>query len=202
MSFNNSSYIENYTYKDRGVLIPKGSIIIMPMANQTSDPDGFLRCDGRSVSSADYPDLYAVIGTNFGGNSTNFKLPNYESQFLYGKSNVSGEMNESIGNNNHTLTAAQLPSHRHSFTTKSHSHTGWESAHPNLSGEPYNDDFNNSGGGGRGIHAAGLQTIGDSYGIGADSANATITFGNSGKSSPSSFSILPVHKLMVFLIKY
>ena len=198
MSFNNSDYIENYTYKDKGVLIPKGSIIMMPMANQTSDPDGFLRCDGRSVPSALYPDLYAVIGTNFGGNSTNFKLPNYESQFLYGKSNVSGEMNESIGNNNHTLTAAQLPSHRHSFTTIGHSHTGIVSDRA----QPYNDDFNNSGGGKRGIHAAARQPIGNGYGIGASSATATITISNTGKSNPSSFSIVPLHKVMVFLIKY
>ena len=202
MSFNNYDYIEYYTYKDKGVLIPKGSIIIMPMANQTSDPDGFLRCDGRAVPSALYPDLYAVIGTNFGGNSTNFNLPNYESQFLYGKSNASGQMNQSIGNNNHTLTAGQLPSHRHSFTTIGHSHSGIESSHPNISGRPYNDDFNNLGGAKRGIHAAARQAIGNVYGIGADNANATISISNSGKSNPSSFSIVPSHKVMVFLIKY
>ncbi len=200
MSFNNSSYIENYTYKDKGVLIPKGSIIMMPMVISASDPDGFLRCDGRTISSADYPDLYAVIGSSFGGNSTNFKLPNYESQFLYGKSNAAGQINQSIGNNNHTLTAAQLPTHSHSFTTIGHSHTGIESSHPNLSGDAYNDDFNNSShSGNRGIHAAGTESGG---GIGADSANPSITFGNTGHSSPSSFSLLPLHKLMVFLIKY
>lgn len=202
MSFNNYNYIENYTNKDKGVLIPKGSIIMMPMANQTSDPDGFLRCDGRAVPSAVYPDLYAVIGTSFGGNSTNFNLPNYESQFLYGKSNASGQMNQSIGNNNHTLTSSQLPSHNHSLVTIGHSHTGWESSHPNISGAPYNDDFNNSGGGKRGIHAAALQSIGNGYGIEADSANPTISFGNAGESNPSSFSIIPLHKVMVFLIKY
>ncbi len=198
MSFNNYDYIENYTYKDKGVLIPKGSIIIMPMANQTSDPDGFFRCDGRAVSIAVHSDLYAVIGKSFGGGSGYFNLPNYESQFLYGKSNASGQMNQSIGNNNHTLTAGQLPSHRHSFTTIGHSHTGIESDRAT----PYNDDFNNSGGGGRGIHAATDQKIGDQNGIGADSATATISFGNTGKSNPSSFSIVPLHKVMVFLIKY
>ena len=62
----------------------------MPMANQTSLVDGFLRCDGRSVLVPITQIYDAVIGTNFGGNSTNFKLPNYESQFeLYCKSNVS-----------------------------------------------------------------------------------------------------------------
>ncbi len=199
MSFNNYDYIENYyTYKDKGVLIPKGSIIMMPMVISASDPDGFLRCDGRAVPSALYPDLYAVIGTNFGGNSTNFNLPNYESQFLYGKSNASDEMNKSIGNNNHTLTAGQLPSHNHSFTTIRHAHTGIVSDRA----QPYNDDFNNSGGGLRGLYKAGLQEIGDSYGIGADSAIATISINNEGHSPPSSFSIVPLHKVMVFLIKY
>ena len=202
MSFNNYNYIQNYTYTDKGVLIPKGSIIMMPMVNQSSDPDGFLRCDGRAVSSAVYSDLYAVIGTSFGGGSGYFNLPQYESQFLYGKSNAAGQMNQSIGNNNHQLTTAQLPSHNHSCTTIRHSHTGWESSHPNISGEPYNDDFNNSGGGQRGIHNSTDQPIGNSYGIAADAANALISFSNTGYSNPSTFSILPLHKVMVFLIKY
>ena len=111
-------------------------------------------------------------------------------------------MNKYIGNNNHTLTATELPSHRHSLTTIGHSHSGIESSHPNISGRPYNDDFNNSGGGKRGIHAAGLQSIGSSYGIGASSATATISISNTGQSNPSSFSIVPLHKVMVFLIKY
>lgn len=199
MSFNNYDYIENYTYKDKGVLIPKGSIIMMPMVNQSSDPDGFLRCDGRAVSIAVYSDLYAVIGTSFGGGSGYFNLPQYESQFLYGKSNAAGQMNQSIGNNNHTLTAGQLPSHRHSLTTIGHSHTGIVSDRAT----PYNDDFNNSHTSGtRGIHSAARQAIGNGYGIGADSAIAVISINNSGKSNPSSFSIVPLHKVMVFLIKY
>jgi microcystin-dependent protein len=40
------------------------------------DPHNFRPCDGRGMSAADYPDLYAAIGTTYGGNSTTFNLPN------------------------------------------------------------------------------------------------------------------------------
>lgn len=48
-------------------------------------PDGFLLCDGSEVSVAEYPDLYAVIGTTFGSSdSTKFKLPDLRDKTLWG----------------------------------------------------------------------------------------------------------------------
>ena len=41
-----------------------------------SIPDGYLLCDGSSLDQADYPELYAVIGEQFGSeDSTSFNLP-------------------------------------------------------------------------------------------------------------------------------
>lgn len=46
---------------------------------------GWLLCDGSQVSSQTYPDLYAAIGTTYGGNgSPNFNLPMLSGFFLRG----------------------------------------------------------------------------------------------------------------------
>ena len=54
---------------------------------------GWLICDGRALSSADYPQLFAVIGTSFGNGSTDgdgnpasgdFNLPDMRGRFARG----------------------------------------------------------------------------------------------------------------------
>ena len=46
---------------------------------QTADHNGWLLCNGRSYTSAEYPELYAAISGSFGT-----KLPNYTNYFLKG----------------------------------------------------------------------------------------------------------------------
>ena len=62
---------------------PVGSIV--PFGG-TTFPTGWLLCDGTEVLRADYPDLFAVIGTSFGTPSadTKFKLPDLRGEFLRG----------------------------------------------------------------------------------------------------------------------
>ena len=48
---------------------------VLSFAGQTR-PNGYLLCDGASYKVTDYPDLYAVIGNTYGGDSTNFNVPN------------------------------------------------------------------------------------------------------------------------------
>jgi microcystin-dependent protein len=38
-------------------------------------PSGWLPCDGASLAASQNPALYSIISTNYGGDSTNFKLP-------------------------------------------------------------------------------------------------------------------------------
>jgi microcystin-dependent protein len=38
-------------------------------------PSGWLPCDGASLAGSQNPALYSLISTNYGGDSTNFKLP-------------------------------------------------------------------------------------------------------------------------------
>lgn len=74
----------SYVYSSAG-LIPVGSI--MPFISSANAPSGWLLCNGQSVLGTAYPELSAVIGTSFGGNSTNFNVPNLINRTLYGVAN-------------------------------------------------------------------------------------------------------------------
>ena len=60
-----------------GAIIPYGG---------AQPPVGWFLCDGTELLRADYPDLFAVIGTSFGTPSVNtkFKLPDLRGEFLRG----------------------------------------------------------------------------------------------------------------------
>lgn len=63
--------------------VPTGTIIAYA-AN--SAPDGYLLCNGATVSRTTYADLFATIGTTYGtgDGSTTFALPNLEDKFIMG----------------------------------------------------------------------------------------------------------------------
>ena len=63
--------------------------IVMVMSNDV--PPYTLLCDGSSVSTTTYADLFSVIGYNYGGSGANFNIPNFQSYFLIGgNNNVNG----------------------------------------------------------------------------------------------------------------
>ena len=69
-------------------LVPAGTIIAY---SSETVPEGYLECDGRQVLRADYPRLFAVIGSAFGqgdGAST-FHLPDLRGVFVRGWSHAS-----------------------------------------------------------------------------------------------------------------
>lgn len=48
-------------------------------------PDAtWLECAGQSVTTAAYPDLFDIIGYEYGGSGANFNLPDYRGVFLRG----------------------------------------------------------------------------------------------------------------------
>lgn len=63
--------------------IPTGTIL--PFTSNTV-PDGFILCQGASVSRSTYAELFAIIGTTFGiGNgSTTFNIPDLRGKFIRG----------------------------------------------------------------------------------------------------------------------
>lgn len=50
----------------------------------TTIPHGYLLANGASYKVADYPDLYAVIGNTYGGDTENFNVPNLVDKFIQG----------------------------------------------------------------------------------------------------------------------
>ena len=64
----------------------------------TTIPRGFLLCDGASYKVADYPDLYAVIGNTYGGDSTNFNVPNLIDKFIQGSTTSGTEKEAGLPN--------------------------------------------------------------------------------------------------------
>ena len=65
---------------------------VLSFAGQTA-PNGYLLCNGASYKVVDYPDLYAVIGNTYGGDTENFNVPNLVDKFIQG-STTSGEEKE------------------------------------------------------------------------------------------------------------
>lgn len=62
-------------------LVPAGTI--SHFAGSTA-PDGYLVCDGRSIITTSYPDLFSAIGYTYGGGGTSFNVPNLLGEFIRG----------------------------------------------------------------------------------------------------------------------
>lgn len=89
---------------------PPGAVI--PYAG-SSAPDGWLLCDGRTVSRTTYAALFAVIGTTYGagdGKST-FALPNLQGRVAAGTSS-SHPLASKAGADSKQITRANLPAEK------------------------------------------------------------------------------------------
>jgi microcystin-dependent protein len=96
-------------------------------------PTGWLPADGRSLVRADYADLFSVIGTVWGAaDGTHFNIPDLRGQVLLGQGLASSGTTFNLGTNGgeetHTLTSAEVPSHSHGVNPHTH---GYSAAAPN-----------------------------------------------------------------------
>jgi len=105
MSFNDALGYESFTIPIATVLAYGGQTI----------PAGFLKCDGGSYLKTDYPGLFSEIGVVYGGNATNFNVPDLVT-YPYilgatlenaGQTNAGELISQST---NITIAAANLPS--------------------------------------------------------------------------------------------
>lgn len=68
-------------------VVPIGSVIFYL---GTTIPDGYLLCNGASLSRTEYPELFAVLGTKCGSvDSAHFTLPDTHHRFLEGTTTLS-----------------------------------------------------------------------------------------------------------------
>jgi len=108
---------------NRGVCRVIGEIITW--AGASSPDPKWLLCDGVSLVRADYPDLFAVIGTTYGAaDGSHFNLPDLRGVVGIGAGTHPGLSTYALGGRGgeetHTLTTAEAPSHSHADTGHSH----------------------------------------------------------------------------------
>ncbi|HEY1694814.1 MAG TPA: phage tail protein [Polyangiaceae bacterium] len=115
-----------------GGLAPSGAVVAF---GGSAAPDGWLVCDGSTVSRTQYASLFAAIGVSHGSGdgSTTFNLPDYEGRFLRGvdhgtgrdpdaKARTAPHPGGNEGDAVGSLEGAAFATHTHGVTDKGHTH--------------------------------------------------------------------------------
>ena len=103
--------------------MPTGAIL--PWSTATP-PTGYLECSGASVLRATYPNLFAVIGTDYGSaDGTHFTLPDLRGVFLRGWDHgAARDPDAATRTNRGDGTSGDFVGTRQVEATKAHTHTG------------------------------------------------------------------------------
>ncbi|MGJ5136000.1 MULTISPECIES: phage tail protein [unclassified Bradyrhizobium] len=83
-------------------------------------PDGWLACDGSSLSISNYDALYTILGTTYGGDGIQtFNLPDLRGRVPLGQGTPPGGatyvLGEVAGEDEHLLITTELPAHSHAL---------------------------------------------------------------------------------------
>ncbi len=114
--------------------VPVGTVIAYA-GLKTNIPLGYLVCDGTTYNKADYKELSDALGNSWGGNSTQFNVPDMRGLFLRGVDETADrDKNKTIrsavntggntGNTVGTLQREEIISHSHTNSSDGdHTHT-------------------------------------------------------------------------------
>jgi microcystin-dependent protein len=95
---------------------PSPAIITMPVGSVISfagvvPPAGWLLCNGQSIADEKYKELSTLLNAK--------NVPDLRSRFIIGAGQGPGLSNRNLkdagGEENHTLTSSEIPSHSHNF---------------------------------------------------------------------------------------
>ena len=122
----------------RGNAMAQGFAGMIQMFAGTTEPAGWLFCDGTTYNVSDYPELAAVLGSTYGGDGENtFAVPDMRGRFPLGVS-ASHALATPGGAETVTLTAAQSGMRAHTHAVGSHYHNLYNHHHtPNTTGENF-----------------------------------------------------------------
>jgi microcystin-dependent protein len=120
-----SFYATGNYYLDDYILIPAGTVLQSAAINV---PNGWFNCDGTRLNTNDYPDLFDAIGYTYGGIDTSFNLPDIRGRVPIGAGTGVGltahNLGTTGGEESHTLTTSEMPSHSHSLTRRANPDAG------------------------------------------------------------------------------
>jgi len=200
--------------------ISSGSI---QMFAGSTAPNGWLVCDGSTVSRSYYSDLFKVIGTTYGaGNSnTTFTLPDMRGRCPVGvgtgTSLTARTLGSNVGAETATLAQVNLPSHTHTASvgtqSANHTHTGTSGGHSANHTHSYGKPIGLSGStsgiidsltaSSSGTPLTGGNSVGHTHAttFGTESATHTHSVTNSNTGSGTAFGIMPPSIVVNFIIK-
>lgn len=149
-------------------------------------PEGWLLCDGDDHPTADYPDLFAVIGYTYGGTGDYFRVPNLTDRFPIG-----------AGTKARGLTGGAptkpVPPHTHSSTMPDHTHP--------ISGQPDGTNFVITAGSGANSVPRRSDFMGHAHGGATGAVSGTNPAINTSQPSGSEFDVMPPWLSINFIIK-
>lgn len=106
-----------------------GAIILSPIPYTSTEPVGFLFCNGQSVLKNDYLDLFGEVGTLYGSiNINEFNVPDFRARIPRGIISSGQGIGSISGVGGSTSHAHTLANHTHPISLN-HSHTGLSHTH-------------------------------------------------------------------------
>lgn len=186
--------------ENQEVCMPIGAIIAF---SGQSAPGGFLLCHGQTVLRADYPALFAIVGTIYGASvgGTEFNIPDLRHMVPVGvdEDGPSGfDLGDIGGEIDHTLIVSETPTHTH--TQNSHNHTQDSHGHPFQTRVRTATVSGASGLVEEGLNAVALGPNGAVGGFVATNQGAIATNQNSG--GGESHNNMPPYLAVNYIIKY